>query len=167
MLTLIMSFIESAAMANGESICLTVTGKPHHQIPRKCVYTPPACPRNSMALLEPSCSPGNGFPSQQCGNCLLKQKDIASLGVIKPIKKNHLGLIYAVQNHMIDILWSAVSQTLGKARPAISSTSQWEIFVCCSCLYLSSQSDECFELLKEPGTPFQSALANDFDHDTE
>lgn len=124
MLTLIMSFIESAVMANGESVSLTVTGKPHHQIPRKCVYTPPACPRNSMALLEPSCSPGNGFPSQQCGNCLLKQKDIASLGVIKPIKKNHLGLIYALQNHMIDILWSAVSQTLGKARPAISSTSQ-------------------------------------------
>lgn len=124
MLTLIMSFIESAAMANGESVGLTVTGKPHHQIPRKCVYTPPACPRNSMALLEPSCSPGNGFPSQQCGNCLLKQKDIASLGVIKPIKKTHLGLIYALQNHMIDILWSAVSQTLGKARPAISSTSQ-------------------------------------------
>lgn len=72
-----------------------------------------ACPMTSMALLEPSCSPGTALPSQQCSNSLLKQKDMASLGVIKPIK-NHLGLIYALLNHMIEILWSAVSQHLGR-----------------------------------------------------
>lgn len=143
--------------------------KPHHQM---CVchgsaHTLLCLSMTSMALLEPSCSPGTALPSQQCSNSLLKQKDMASLGVIKPIK-NHLGLIYALLNHMIEILWSAVSQTLGKAWPAISSTSQWEMSLCCSCLYLSSQIN-ALSLLKKAGTPFLSARtrANNFDYDTE
>lgn len=107
------------------------------------VHTPPACPMNSMALLEPSCSPGNGLPSQQCGNSLLKQKDIALLGVIKPIKKSPRAYLCLVKSHDWDFVERCESDTW-KAWVAISSTSQWETPVCCSCLYLSSQSDECF-----------------------
>lgn len=112
-LLLITSFIESAVMANGESICLTVTGKPHHQIPWKCTHTAPACPMNSRALLEPSCSPGNALPSQQCGNSLLKQKDIALLGVIKPIKNPPRAYLCLVKSHDWDFVECCEPDTWG------------------------------------------------------
>lgn len=75
-------------------------------------HTPSACPTNLMALLEPSSS-SNVLTSQQHGNSLLKQKDTASLGVIKPIKNPRL--ICALLNHMIEILWNAVSQSSWEA----------------------------------------------------
>lgn len=111
MLILIMSFIESAVMANGESIGLTVTGKPHQQIPWKCTHTPPACPMISTALLKPSCSPGNSLPSQHCGNSLLKQKDIASPGVIKPIKKPPQAYLCLAKSHDWDFVECCESDT--------------------------------------------------------
>lgn len=76
-------------------------------------HAPSACPVTLMALLEPSCPPRKVWTSRQCGNSLLKHKDSASLGVIKPVKKNRL--LYALLNHMIEILWSAVSQSTWEA----------------------------------------------------
>lgn len=63
-------------------------------------------------------------------NTLLKQNGIASLGVIKPIKKPRL--IYALLNHMIEILWGAVSQSSREALTShflnISMTDVYKLF---------------------------------------
>lgn len=134
-------------MANGESICLTVTGKPHHQIPWKCTHTPPACPMNSRALLEPSCSPGNALPSQQCGNSLLKQKDIALLGVIKPIKNPPRAYLCLVKSHDWDFVECCEPDTWGGLSSYFLNSSLRD--ACVLFMFVPQQSDECFEFAKK------------------
>lgn len=110
MLILIMSFIEVSS-GGKRGINLSYHHRQtHQQMPWKCTHTP-ACPMNSMALLEPSCSPGTGLPSQQCSNSLLKQKDIASLGVIKPIKKPPWAYLCLAKSHDWDFVECCESDT--------------------------------------------------------
>lgn len=117
-------------------------------------HAPSASLMSFMALLEPSCSPpSNVLTSQQCGNSLLQQKAIASLGVIRPIQNR---LIYALLNHMIGIVWSAVSQSTLEALPRYFLISMRIQSVNCSGLWLKSQSDEYPEFAKKAGTLFQT-----------